>query len=219
MWQIYPGCASMTNAGIFRAASARQSSNDPDVRVESIAASCARPTPALHRRTKGRSGASSAQREIRPAAVPSSDASTRNPLPMADTLTPAERSERMSRIRSQDTKPELVVRRHLHALGFRYRLHVRELPGKPDLVLPKYRAVVFVEGCFWHGHSCQKGRVPGTNPTFWQAKVETNQARDKRNQRLLRRDGWRVLRVWECQLAKKKKRAATLARLLRRIRE
>lgn len=139
---------------------------------------------------------------------------------MADTLTPAERSERMSRIRSQDTKPELVVRRHLHALGFRYRLHVRDLPGKPDLVLPKYRAVVFVEGCFWHGHSCQKGRVPGTNPTFWQAKVEANQARDMRNRRLLRREGWRVLRVWECQLAKKKKkRAATLARLVRRIRD
>lgn len=136
---------------------------------------------------------------------------------MADTLTPAERSERMSRIRSQDTKPELIVRRHLHALGFRYRLHVRDLPGKPDLVLPKYRAVVFVEGCFWHGHSCQKGRVPGTNPTFWQSKVEANQARDRRNQRLLRRDGWRIFRVWECQLAKKKNRAATLSRLARAI--
>ena len=123
----------------------------------------------------------------------------------------------MSRIRSQDTKPEMLVRRFLHGQGFRFRLHARDLPGKPDLVLPKYRAIVFVEGCFWHGHSCQKGRVPGTNPDFWQAKVAANQARDKRNQRVLRRDGWRVFRVWECQLAKGKTRDVTLARLVSRI--
>lgn len=123
----------------------------------------------------------------------------------------------MSRIRSQDTKPEMLVRRFLHGRGFRFRLHARDLPGRPDLVLPKYRAVVFVEGCFWHGHSCQKGRVPGTNPDFWQAKVAANQARDKRNQRALRRDGWRVIRVWECQLAKSKTRDATLALLVSRI--
>jgi len=136
---------------------------------------------------------------------------------MADIMTPAQRSERMSRIRSQDTKPEMLVRRFLHGQGFRFRLHARDLPGKPDLVLPKYRAIVFVEGCFWHGHSCQKGRVPGTNPDFWQAKVAANQARDKRNQRVLRRDGWRVFRVWECQLAKGKTRDVTLARLVSRI--
>ena len=136
---------------------------------------------------------------------------------MADIMTPAQRSERMSRIRSQNTKPEMLVRRFLHARGFRFRLHARDLPGRPDLVLPKYRAVVFVEGCFWHGHSCQKGRVPGTNSDFWQAKVAANQARDKRNQRALRRDGWRVIRVWECQLAKSKTRDATLARLVSRI--
>lgn len=136
---------------------------------------------------------------------------------MADIMTPAQRSERMSRIRSQNTKPEMLVRRFLHGQGFRFRLHARDLPGRPDLVLPKYRAVVFVEGCFWHGHSCQKGRVPGTNPDFWQAKVAANQARDKRNQRALRRDGWRVIRVWECQLAKSKTRDATLARLVSRI--
>ncbi|MDR0184264.1 very short patch repair endonuclease [Lysobacter arvi] len=136
---------------------------------------------------------------------------------MADIMTPAQRSERMSRIRSQNTKPEMLVRRFLHGQGFRFRLHARDLPGRPDLVLPKYRTVVFVEGCFWHGHSCQKGRVPGTNPDFWQAKVACNQARDKRNQRALRRDGWRVIRVWECQLAKSKTRAAALARLVSRI--
>lgn len=137
---------------------------------------------------------------------------------MADTMTREKRSERMSRIRSQDTKPEMLVRRFLHAHGFRYRLHARDLPGKPDLVLPKYGAVVFVEGCFWHGHSCQKGRVPGTNSAFWRAKVATNQARDKRNQRALRRQGWRVIRVWECQLATKRAKAETLARLALRIR-
>ena len=136
---------------------------------------------------------------------------------MADTLTPAERSERMSRIRGRDTKPEMLVRRFLHGQGFRYRLHVPDLPGRPDLVLPKYGVVVFVEGCFWHGHSCQKGRVPGTNSAFWQAKVATNTARDERNGRSLRRLGWRVIRVWECQLAKKESRAATLARLASRI--
>ena len=136
---------------------------------------------------------------------------------MADIMTQAQRSERMSRIRGRDTKPEMLVRRFLHRQGFRYRLHARDLPGRPDLVFPKYGTVIFVEGCFWHGHTCQKGRVPGTNPTFWQAKVATNQARDKRNQRLLRRHGWRVIRVWECQLAKKKTRTATLARLVSRI--
>ena len=136
---------------------------------------------------------------------------------MADIMTPAQRSERMSRIRSQDTKPEMLVRRFLHGEGFRFRLHVRDLPGRPDLVLPKYSAVVFVEGCFWHGHSCQKGRIPGTNPVFWQSKVAANQARDKRNHRLLRREGWRVIRIWECQLAKNRMRNVALARLVSRI--
>lgn len=136
---------------------------------------------------------------------------------MADIMTQAQRSERMSRIRSQDTKPEMLVRRFLHGQGFRFRLHVRSLSGRPDLVLPKYSVVVFVEGCFWHGHSCQKGRIPDTNSAFWYAKVTSNQARDKRNQRALRRDGWRVIRVWECQLATNKTRSATLARLVSQI--
>lgn len=123
----------------------------------------------------------------------------------------------MSRIRSRDTKPEMIVRRFLHGRGFRFRLHVRTLPGRPDLVLPKYRAVVFVEGCFWHGHACQKGRVPGTNAAFWQSKVEANIARDARNRRALRRAGWKVLRVWECQLATRKARNASLERLASEI--
>lgn len=137
---------------------------------------------------------------------------------MADTLTPAERSERMSRIRSRDTKPELMVRRYLHGAGLRYRLHVRDMPGNPDIVMPKYGVVILVEGCFWHGHACQKGRVPATNSAFWAAKVLANQARDERNRRALKRAGWRVLRVWECQLAKRNNREETLAKLVSRIR-
>jgi DNA mismatch endonuclease (patch repair protein) len=136
---------------------------------------------------------------------------------MGDIMTPAQRSERMLRIRSRDTKPEMLVRRFLHGKGSRFRLHVRDLPDRPDLVLSKYGAVVFVEGYFWHGHSCQKGRIPGTNSVFWQSKVAVSQARDKRNHCLLRREGWRVIRIWECQLAKNRTRNVALARLVSRI--
>lgn len=137
---------------------------------------------------------------------------------MADTLTKAERSARMALIRGKDTKPELLVRSYLHRAGLRFTLHRGDLPGRPDVVLPKYATVVFVEGCFWHGHHCQKGRVPTTNSTFWADKVATNQARDLRNQRALRRAGWRVLRIWECQLAKAGPRERVLGRLVERIR-
>ena len=137
---------------------------------------------------------------------------------MADTLTPAERSERMSRIRGKDTKPELWVRRFLHSRGFRFRLHRKDLPGRPDIVLPKYGAVVFVNGCFWHGHHCQKGRIPATRSRFWQAKFEANKARDARNMRKLKRLGWRVYKVWECDLAKPGRRTKVLDRLEERLR-
>lgn len=137
---------------------------------------------------------------------------------MADTLTPEERSERMSRIRSQNTKPELWVRRLLHARGFRYRLHRKDLPGRPDLVLPKYDAVVFVQGCFWHAHHCQKGRIPDTRADFWQAKFEGNKKRDARNARALRAAGWRVFTVWECELAKPDARKRVVERLTKKLR-
>lgn len=136
---------------------------------------------------------------------------------MADFLSAAERSARMSRIRSQNTKPELLVRKFLYRQGFRYRLHVKELPGRPDLVLPKYRTVIFVDGCFWHGHSCQGQRLPATNTSYWKEKIVANQGRDRRNQRVLRRDGWRVIRIWECQLSTKARRAKILARLASRL--
>lgn len=137
---------------------------------------------------------------------------------MADSLTPAQRSERMSRIRSQDTKPELWVRSALHKAGFRFRLHRRDLPGRPDLVLPKYQAVIFVQGCFWHAHHCQKGRIPGTRSDFWKAKFDANQRRDARNVRALRAAGWRVLTIWECELAKPSERQPALDRLIKKLR-
>ncbi|MFN3973472.1 MAG: very short patch repair endonuclease [Gemmobacter sp.] len=105
----------------------------------------------------------------------------------------------MARIRATDTKPEMILRRGLHAAGFRFRLHVRTLPGRPDLVLPKHRSVILVHGCFWHGHpGCQNFRIPKTRPEFWRAKIEGNRARDHRSLDALARDGWRVLVVWEC---------------------
>jgi DNA mismatch endonuclease (patch repair protein) len=106
----------------------------------------------------------------------------------------------MSRIKGRDTIPELVVRRMLHAQGYRYRLYRKDLPGKPDIVFPARRKVVFVHGCFWHGHSCQKGRLPKSNEPFWQAKIETNRARDEQHLAKLAALGWKTLVIWQCEL-------------------
>jgi len=137
---------------------------------------------------------------------------------MPDTLTKEARSKRMSQIRGSDTKPEIIVRRELHARGFRFRLHARNLPGRPDIVLPKYNAVIFVHGCFWHAHHCQKGRVPGTNSSFWSEKFKNNQKRDARVTRALRAAGWRVLKVWECDLRTPAMRDLAIARIVRILR-
>ncbi len=118
---------------------------------------------------------------------------------MTDVLTPEQRSYNMSRIRSTDTKPEMVVRKLLHGLGLRYRLHGKALAGKPDLVFAGSRAVLFVHGCFWHMHRCKYGKPePVTNASFWAQKREGNRARDKRNRATLRKEGWKVFEVWEC---------------------
>ena len=118
-----------------------------------------------------------------------------------DVLSPLQRSRCMAAIRGKDTGPEMIVRRLLTALGYRYRLHGRALPGKPDLVFASRRAVVFVHGCFWHRHFCRFGRVvPKTRAAFWRTKLEGNATRDSRTRARLRREGWRVLVVWECQL-------------------
>ena len=115
-------------------------------------------------------------------------------------MTPVERSAMMSRIRGVDTKPELFVRRKLHAMGYRFRTHVRELPGRPDLVFTRRRAVIFVHGCFWHRHGCTKTYDPKTRKTFWQGKFACNVGRDEQNQKLLAEAGWRILVVWECEV-------------------
>jgi DNA mismatch endonuclease (patch repair protein) len=118
---------------------------------------------------------------------------------VTDVHTPEQRSRNMSRIHGRDTQPEMRVRRFLHGIGFRYRLHVKDLPGKPDLVFPSAKAVLFVHGCFWHMHRCKYGKpAPATNKTFWAEKRRSNVERDKRNRRQLRAAGWHVFEIWEC---------------------
>jgi DNA mismatch endonuclease (patch repair protein) len=107
----------------------------------------------------------------------------------------------MAAVKSKDTKPELVVRKLVHALGYRYRLHVKSLPGSPDLVFPRLRKIINVHGCFWHLHGCTRCRIPSSRRDYWLAKLQRNSLRDKRNARKLRRLGWRLLNVWECQVA------------------
>jgi DNA mismatch endonuclease (patch repair protein) len=118
-----------------------------------------------------------------------------------DTLNSAERSARMARVRGKDTKPELLVRRLVHGMGYRYRLHRRDLPGTPDLVFPGRHKVIFVNGCFWHRHTgCALARLPKSRSEFWLPKLTANAERDARNVRELERLGWGVLTIWECQL-------------------
>lgn len=122
-----------------------------------------------------------------------------------DWLTPAQRSRNMRAIRAKHTKPELVVRRALHSLGFRFRLHAVGLPGKPDIVMRRHGVVIEVKGCFWHGHRCLKGRVPRANRAYWLKKIQGNKSRDHHNARLLRRMGWRVETLWECNIRRWKR--------------
>ena len=120
---------------------------------------------------------------------------------VTDTLNPQQRSERMSRIRHKDTKPEMRVRRRVHGMGYRYRLHAKDVPGKPDLVFRSRKKVIFVHGCFWHGHAgCKLNRLPKSRQEFWKAKLDANKRRDERVFRELNAEGWRVLVIWECEL-------------------
>jgi len=123
---------------------------------------------------------------------------------MADVFDRGRRSDIMRQIRSSDTQPELVVRSYLHRAGFRFRLHAKQLPGKPDIVLPRLKTVIEVHGCLWHGHkNCRRGRRPKSNIDYWNRKIDGNIARDTANAKLLRKIGWRRLVVWECGIISK----------------
>ena len=118
-----------------------------------------------------------------------------------DVHTPEQRRRNMSAIKAKDTTPELLVRHALHAMGYRYRLHRKDLPGKPDIVLPKHKIVIFVNGCFWHRHlGCKYASTPASNADFWMAKFEANIARDKKNYTQLEKLGWKVVVIWECEI-------------------
>lgn len=133
---------------------------------------------------------------------------------MPDIYPSHKRGQIMSRISGRDTKPELLVRRYLHARGFRFRVNDPRYPGRPDLVLPKFGTVIFINGCFWHGHKrCKASRLPGTRIDFWKQKIATNVARDNRTRRLLVESGWRVRTVWQCELRSKTSRDNRLRRL------
>lgn len=136
---------------------------------------------------------------------------------MADVHSKETRSYNMSRIKGKDTKPELLVRKFLHKNGFRYRLHVKDMPGKPDIVLPKYKTVIFIHGCFWHGHEgCKYYVVPKTRTDWWLNKINGNISKDSRAEAALILQGWEILKIWECEL-KSKTLIETLGSLLNHL--
>ena len=127
------------------------------------------------------------------------------------------RSDIMSKISGNETKPEILVRKFLFSKGFRFRKNVKNLPGKPDIVLPKYKTVIFVHGCFWHGHSCKRGTLPETNHEFWQEKIEKNIERDARNASELKESNWNVIIVWQCEIKNRNERNIRLNKLIEEI--
>ena len=133
---------------------------------------------------------------------------------MVDNLSPVERSSLMRRVRGKDTKPEIAVRRVAHALGYRFRLHRRDLPGSPDIVFPKLRKAIFVHGCYWHRHDCKKATVPKSNVSFWQNKFEANIERDRRNLVSLSEMGWLTMIVWQCETEKEENIAEMISNFL-----
>lgn len=137
---------------------------------------------------------------------------------MADIMTPNQRSRCMAAIKGKDTKPEILVRKFLFSKGLRYRLNNRKLPGSPDIVLKKYKTVIFVDGCFWHGHEgCKYFRLPKSNTPFWEAKITRNIERDKETTQALTALGWKVISIWECELRNKSNREAALNKLFNDI--
>ena len=137
---------------------------------------------------------------------------------MTDTMTPEQRSRCMSAVKGKDTKPEMIVRRYLFSKGLRFRLHRKDLPGNPDIVLPKYKTVVFINGCFWHGHDgCKYYKLPTSNVEFWESKITNNKNRDILNELKLKKLGWRVIRIWECEIKRVQDRGQSLEKLYTQI--
>ncbi len=137
---------------------------------------------------------------------------------MTDILTPEQRKRCMAAVKGKDTKPEMIVRKYLFSRGLRYRVNNRKLPGSPDIVLKKYKTVVFIDGCFWHGHEgCKYFKIPKSNVKFWKHKIAMNYARDYANNIDLELAGWKVIRIWECEVRTKDKREETLRNLYLRI--
>jgi DNA mismatch endonuclease (patch repair protein) len=139
---------------------------------------------------------------------------------MADIFSKAKRSEIMSKISGKETKPEIIVRKYLFSQGFRYRKNDKKLAGKPDIVLPKYKTVIFVHGCFWHSHkNCPKSALPMTNREFWETKIQRNVGRDKRNRQKLKNLGWKVITIWQCRIKNKTLFEKTMKKVIDKIRE
>lgn len=136
---------------------------------------------------------------------------------MTDIYSKNKRSQIMSKISGKETEPEILVRKFLFRKGFRYRKNDKRYPGTPDIVMPKYKTVIFVHGCFWHGHNCRAGKLPETRKEFWQNKIDTNIARDKKNRQDLEKLGWKVLVIWQCELKNKKIRAEKLKEIEQKI--
>lgn len=137
---------------------------------------------------------------------------------MSDIFSFQKRSDIMSKIGGKNTKPEILVRKFLFSKGFRYRINVKTLPGKPDIVLPKYKTVIFINGCFWHGHNCKKGKLPSSNIDFWRGKISNNKSRDDKNSDLLIKLGWKVIIIWQCEISNVNNREIRLEFLLEELR-
>jgi DNA mismatch endonuclease Vsr len=131
-----------------------------------------------------------------------------------DIMSTEQRSQRMSLIRSRNTVPERVVRSVIHRMGYRFRVHRTDLPGSPDIVFRSRRCIIFIDGCFWHGHECSIGHIPYSNSEYWREKIARTKSRDSKNRRQLRKEGWRTLIVWECQIKNKERLTKRLKRFL-----
>ena len=138
---------------------------------------------------------------------------------MGDIYSKRKRSEIMSKISGTGTKPEILVRKYLFSKGFRFRKNDKRLPGRPDIVLPKYKTVIFIHGCFWHGHHCKAGKLPETNKEFWENKINSNMERDKKNQHKLEKLGWKIIIVWQCKLKNKKMMTKKLKEIEQKIKD